>query len=151
MKDHASCKFRTDGLFLTLCSHRLPAFWSKLNSIFPSFTWKIKVESWNYSVVCKSPYYSLCHGTCFMVNSSFTDAYTTILTYWKVMLPSLNLSMHCSFCCFSLWGFILSVNLHALSSHTRKITYSLVQHKGSLCDLQAEYAFTSIHCVTFTC
>lgn len=141
---HASCKFGTHGIFIILCSQRLPTFWSKPKSIFWHWAWKIIVESLNYSTVCRNPYYYLRRGTCFMV-SSIASLMHQFLPYWKVMLPSLSLSIHCSFCHFSLWGFIFLVNLHALSSHTRKITYSLVQHKGHLCDLQAEYSFTFIY------
>jgi hypothetical protein len=47
--------------------------------------------------------------------------------------------------CFGLWGFILLVNLHTLSSCTRKITCALVQYKGNLYNLQEEYSFTFIH------
>lgn len=54
-----------------------------LNSIFPHFVWKIKVETLNYSAMQKPILVFLSWDLFYGEQHGFTDAYTSILTLLK--------------------------------------------------------------------
>lgn len=145
IKDHAFSKFWESWPLPNTARSEIACL--KLNSISPCFAWKIKVESLNYCTVCKGPHCYLCHGSSLWWAAGFRwriHINSYLIERWGCLLQPQHPRQ---LCCFSLWGFILLINLHALSSHSREITYSL----GSFCELQAEYAFHLLTSVPVTC